>query len=222
MTDGDRPKPSPREDETLDILLRGRVHLIQSKKGFRSSVDAMLLAYFAQRHGVAAKRCVDLGAGTGLVGILLAMRFRHMRLDLIELQSPLLERAIRNLQLNEVQQRAEVHHLDIGLPLPDQLEPADLVVSNPPFFAPDSGVLPSHPERHQSHFETTAPVERFAKVAEQLLDREGRLAMIYPSTQRERLINALVAAGLRRVAIAVVHHRDPRRPDLHRSVLDCG
>jgi tRNA1Val (adenine37-N6)-methyltransferase len=185
--------------------------LIQSKKGFRSSVDAMLLAYFAQRHGVAPQRCVDLGAGTGLVGILLAMRFRHMRLGLIELQSPLLERASRNLQLNEVQQRTDVYHLDIGLPLPADLGSADLVVSNPPFFDPDRGVLPSHPERHQSHFETTAPVERFAKVAEQLLDGDGRLAMVYPSTQRERLVSALVDAGLQRIGIAIVHHRDPRR-----------
>ena len=203
--------PTPGEDETLDIVLRGRVHLIQSKKGFRSSVDAMILAYFAQRQGTAPRRCIDLGAGTGLVGILLAMRFQQLRLDLIELQSTLVQRTTQNLHLNELQQRAEVHHLDIGRPLPGGIERADLIVSNPPFFDPEKGLLPAHPERHQSHFETTATVERFAQVAAQLLQPDGRLAMIYPATQRDRLVNALTDAGLRHIGLSVVHHRDPSR-----------
>jgi len=36
------------EDETLDKFFRGKVKIIQKKKGWRFSIDAPLLAYFIE------------------------------------------------------------------------------------------------------------------------------------------------------------------------------
>ena len=67
---------TPQEHETLDVLLRGKVELLQAKRGYRTSVDAMALAFFAASHVDDVHTCIDLGAGSGLVSILIGKRFR--------------------------------------------------------------------------------------------------------------------------------------------------
>ena len=56
---------------TSDTLLRGRVRLIQPARGFRSSLDPVLLAAFARPP---FGRFLDIGCGTGAVSFLLLAR----------------------------------------------------------------------------------------------------------------------------------------------------
>src|SRR5438445_13359712 len=56
--------------ETVDALFDGKLRLYQSRRGYRFSLDAVLLAYFAtQRRG---DNVADLGTGNGVIGMLLA------------------------------------------------------------------------------------------------------------------------------------------------------
>ena len=53
-----------KENERIDDLMKSYLKIIQSTKGFRFSLDAVLLANFATvRSG---DRVLDLGTGTGL------------------------------------------------------------------------------------------------------------------------------------------------------------
>ena len=75
------------DDETLDLLLRDRVAILQARTGYRTSVDSLLLAAFASTLSPnPPAHIVDLGAGTGLVATLLALHFREARATLIERQ----------------------------------------------------------------------------------------------------------------------------------------
>lgn len=194
-------------DETLDVLLRGRVRLVQARKGYRSSVDAMALAFFASAHGPPPARCVDLGTGTGLVAILTGMRHPSAELVLIERQASLAGRARGNLALNGLQARGRVLHLDICDDDALAVPPADLIVSNPPYFCTASRIPPADPERRDAHYETTAGVERFAQVAAALVHTSGRVCMVYPHEASDRLVRALRAAGLGRIWLAALKHR---------------
>lgn len=233
-----------RDDETLDTLLRGRVRLLQSRKGYRTSVDAMALAWFACDRQPDPRHCVDLGAGSGLVSILVGLARPDVQLVLIERQADLAARAVRNLALNGLALRAKLVLHDLAEPLTptdlarllhDRPEPpvepftVDLVVCNPPYFRLEGREPPRHAERHAAHCETTAPVERFCAVAAGLLGPEGVACFVYPVEESKRLAAGLSDAGLGDVEICPLLHRedDPapvrvlvsarRGPALHRQ-----
>jgi tRNA1(Val) A37 N6-methylase TrmN6 len=82
------PRTHPFPDETLDVLFRRRLLLLQARKGYRCNVDSLLLAAHAAevlRRRVSGKKCeekekqprvADLGAGAGVVGFAVALDLR--------------------------------------------------------------------------------------------------------------------------------------------------
>ena len=137
---------------TLDTI--GDIKLYQNKRGYRFSVDALLLYSFVNLHR--AYRIADLGAGSGIIGILLAKRYPKAEITLIELQKSLAELAKRNIVLNNLQDRVTVIKNDIRdidtihLFTNSPLHRFDLVVSNPPFRRQRTGLIsPSDEKRLQ-------------------------------------------------------------------------
>jgi tRNA1Val (adenine37-N6)-methyltransferase len=198
-------------DEQLNHMLRDRVRILQRKKGYRTSVDAMLLAYFAYRQG-AFKSAVDLGAGTGLVSIVLALANPAARLFLIEKQDDAAGRCRENLRLNGVHDQCEVYVHDLADGAPSQLRDVDLVVSNPPFHRTAGRLLPTDLERLTAHYETTANIAQFAACARTMVSETGMTCWVYPKATAGRLVDALVAAGLRRCVLHDVAHRPGHEP----------
>lgn len=200
----------PGADESLDLMMRGRVKLLQSKKGYRTSVDAMMLAWFAWTQAPHAQRVADFGAGSGLVALTLALVSRPPELTLVERQQSLATRAHRNLKLNAVSGTVRHHDLAEG-PVPG-LHDLDLAMSNPPYFTASGRILPTHPERRDAHYESSAGVETFCAAAAAALGEAGVLCMVYPVEGLDRLIRAFDAAGLGQVQVCVLHHRYTTRP----------
>ena len=202
--------PTPQADESLDVMLRGHIQLLQAKKGYRTSVDAMLLGWFASKQAGAAQLIADFGAGSGLVSIILGRLAPDAELNLIERQTSLAERATRNLRLNGVRGLVRLHDLAHGA-VPD-LSDLDLVVSNPPYYRRAGRNLPSHPERRDAHYESTAGVETFSEAAAAALGPSGVLCMVYPAEGAERLVRAFAGAGLGNMRMQPLHHRSTTKP----------
>ena len=57
-------------DETLDTFLNGKLQILQKKKGYRFSVDAILLSQFVRIRK--NERVIDLGTGCGILLLLLS------------------------------------------------------------------------------------------------------------------------------------------------------
>ena len=70
---------------TLDSILS--IQLYQHKKGYRFSADAVLLSSFVTIPRI--KKIADLGAGSGIIGLLLARKYPLAQVTLIELQEGL-------------------------------------------------------------------------------------------------------------------------------------
>ncbi|MCI0469901.1 MAG: methyltransferase, partial [Nitrospirae bacterium] len=63
------------------------IQIYQNRDGYRFSVDALLLYSFVNLTRI--KRIADLGAGSGIIGILLARRYPSAAVALVELQKSL-------------------------------------------------------------------------------------------------------------------------------------
>jgi len=188
---------------TYDALLRGRVRLIQPARGFRSSLDPVLLAGFvAPPYG----RFVDIGCGTGAVSFVLLARDPAATGVGIEIQPRLARLAGLGARANGYDNRFEVHAADARQP--GTLGGAfDLVVINPPFRALGTGVLPPDEERSIANHELTLRLDQWLDVAARCLGTGGRLAAIFPAQRWPELAVGLAARGLAPVRLRPVASR---------------
>ncbi len=192
--------------ETLNTLSIGNIQLLQGEGGYRYSLDPILLSRFVQIKKVA--RVVDLGAGCGILPLLLARLSDAEELIGIEIQSGLAERAMRNVQLNDLQDRVRILSGDIRnirnlLPVSH----ADLVVSNPPYRPPGSGRIAPDGERAAARHELSGGLVDFVAAARWLLKTGGNFAVIYLAERLPELMAEMVAAGIEPKRLRVIHSR---------------
>jgi tRNA1(Val) A37 N6-methylase TrmN6 len=200
-----------RPDEVVHRLFAERLVLIQSRHGFRTSVDALALAAWAvqaeREAGRVPDHVADLGAGSGLVAVLAGLALPKTELWLVEAMPVLADRARRNLLANGLAARATVVACDLAGPTPP-VPPCSLVLCNPPYFPAGASRPPSHPERHAAHTESTASLDRFAEVAAALAAPDGSAVFVFPADQRARLLRAMAAAGLVDCEVQPLLHRE--------------
>ena len=104
-------KSLKREDETLDTLFEGKLKLFQGQSGYRFSLDALLLAHFMTcRNG---EKIIDLGTGNGVIALILAYLHSSLSITGVETQPSMIDRASRNVRLNEFQKRVTIAQADV-------------------------------------------------------------------------------------------------------------
>ncbi len=106
----------------------------QPRRGYRYGVEVYALAAFALGGGPVAS-AIDLGCGSGVVGLLLASR--GVRVRAVDREPRWVELARRNTAESGVD--LPVEEADVRA---WRGPPADLVVTNPPWFPPDEPVSP--------------------------------------------------------------------------------
>jgi tRNA1Val (adenine37-N6)-methyltransferase len=189
-------------DITLDTIRD--LQLYQSATGYRFSVDSLLLFSFVNL--VAVRKIADLGAGTGIIGLLLAKKYPHAQVSLIELQDGLMKLAQKNILLNNLEPRVNAMHGDLrdisGLTLGKGF---DLVVSNPPFRRAKSGRLNSDEERAVARHEIKLKLADLITAAYSLLREKGRLCIIYHPGRIGELLVSLKGKGIEVKRLRFVH-----------------
>jgi tRNA1(Val) A37 N6-methylase TrmN6 len=178
--------PELRPGESIDQFMEGRLKLIQSRDGYRFSIDAVLLSEFVTvKPGDVV---VDLGTGCGVILLILLLTKPARHAFGIEIQKELAAQASRNALLNGFEDKMEVILGDIkNLPLAGEI--ADVVVCNPPYRKARSGRINPDQRRAIARHEILASIDDILRSARKLLRKKGRLSIIYPSV---RLVDILV------------------------------
>ncbi len=168
--------------ERLDDLQYRGLRVIQRPEAFRFSMDAVLLAAFASLRKRA--RVCDLGAGTGVLSLLMAAREDTARFDAVEIQPDIADMAARSVTLNGLDGRIAVHARDIRdalsfLPVGRY----DLCVCNPPYFAQTGRMQSASATERLSRHEGDTPLAAFVSCAARLLRNGGRFACVFPAAR---------------------------------------
>jgi len=169
---------------TLDSILN--LQLYQHRNGYRFCADAVLLSSFVMMPRI--KKIADFGAGSGIIGLLLAKKYPLAEVTLIELQDGLVKLAKKNTALNGLDKRVKVVHADINKLFSNYesrkissslLHSYDLVVANPPFRKTKTGLISPSDERALARHEILLPIAALMKSALSLLQHHGRLCIIH-------------------------------------------
>ncbi|VAX31486.1 COG4123: Predicted O-methyltransferase [hydrothermal vent metagenome] len=191
---------------TLDSICG--VRLYQRMEGYRFSIDSVLLAGFAGcSRGV--RRVADLGAGSGVVGLVLAMRYPWTEVLLIEVQEGLSALAQRNVDLNQLRQRVQVIKADVSSIISDGyadlIEGFDAVVSNPPFRKPGTGRISPYGERAIARHEIKLTLTDLIRTSSALLKNRGRFFMVYHPYRFSEAVYAMKAFSIEPKRVRFVH-----------------
>lgn len=205
---------SLKEDERIDDLQFHNLKLIQNKNGFCFGIDSILLSDFAKEIPLKAK-VLDLGTGTGILGILLCEKTKLSKIYGIEIQKDVAEMATRSIQLNNLQNRFEILNINIkDLPALFPKNSFDAIVSNPPYKKNQSGLKNISETKLISRHETTASLEDFIKISSYFLNSNCSLYMVHRPERLSDLIYLLRQYRLEPKKLRFVHSYPNSKPKL--------
>ena len=177
----------PMEEETLDIILKGRLRIFQNKRGYRFSLDSILLAHFVSLKP--RTRAIDIGCGNGIILFILAKRFPNIRYTGLEIQENLAALARKNAQINDLEDHVEIYcgdARDIKNIFPARS--FDTAIFNPPYRKLNSGRINPLQEKAIARHEIIGSLKIFLTAAKYSLKPAGTVFIIYPAKRLVELI----------------------------------
>lgn len=165
----------------------------------RVGTDAVLLAAWCHPEG--AEHILDVGTGTGVIALICAQRQPRAIVEAIELDEGSADDAQVNFSASPWHQRLKLFR-------GDYLKVAggrtfDLIISNPPYFS--QSLRAANPVRNAARHDDTLPAEAFMLQSRRLLKPEGRIALIFPTSQLERWLTAAGVNGFKPERICHVY-----------------
>jgi tRNA1Val (adenine37-N6)-methyltransferase len=187
-----------RSEVTKDHLKLFDLQILQPRHGYRYSLDPLLLARFCGQVPTGGK-VVDLGAGCGIIALVLARL--NPTASLVALENNPQMAALIEQNIDENALVGQVTALKVDVINYRNVSPDssfDLVVSNPPFRTPVSGRVSPRAGRDAARHETTAGLADFLTAAKYLVKPSGRICIIHLPA---RLVELAVLAAEMKLSI---------------------
>ena len=194
----------------------------QDKCAMKIGTDGVLLGSWASVYENTYS-ILDIGAGTGVIALMLAQRSMAENIEAIELDDDAFEQCTENFEASDWADRLFCFHAgfdefvdEYTSEEPDEMELYDLIVSNPPFYTEEvsSGDL----ARDNARQNTSLPFDELVSGVAKLLAKQGSFATIIPFKEENQFIqlahkNQLYPNRITRV-------RGTANTDIKRSLLE--
>ena len=203
-----------KDNERIDDLQLDNLKIIQNKDGFCFGIDAVLLSDFAKDIRNNSK-VLDLGTGTGIIGILLCAKTKLSKIYGIDIQEDVCDMALRSIKLNNLEDKFEIINTNIK-ELTTIFEEAsfDAIVSNPPYKKDNSGLKNESEAKLISRHEITASLEDFVSVSSKLLKNNGSIYMVHRPERLSDLFYLLKKYNLEPKKLRLVQSYQNSKPKL--------
>lgn len=175
-------------NERIDELELNNLKIIQKNDGFCFGIDSVLLSDFARKIKNNSK-VLDLGTGTGILGILLCAKTNLKQITGIEIQKDIADMATRSIQLNNLQGKFDILNCNIkDIDKLLKIDSYDAIVTNPPYKKPNSGKINENKTKLISRHEIEANLDDFIRISFKMLKDKGTLYMVH---RAERIVDIL-------------------------------
>ena len=192
--------------------------LLVPKDAFPLSTDSVVLGHFVRLPKNA--RVLDLGSGCGTLGMLLCAKDETCTVTGLELREDACRLARRTAERSGWQERLLCRQGDLRRR--EDLPPAggfDLVVSNPPYFPPETGRVSPQETRSVARSEVVCTLEDVCRAAGWLLRWGGRFCVVFPTERLAELMETARRFGLEPKRLRMVQHDAAGVPGL--VLLEC-
>ena len=148
----------------------------QDRCAMKVGTDGVLLGAWVPVEG--AKSMLDIGAGTGLISLMLAQRSQEAKVTAVEVDEHAARQAIENAAASPFASQIVVEQQSIQDFSRQQVGPFDLIVSNPPFFS--GGVISEQEGRASVRHTVKLSHQDLLRSVQKLLTEEGSFCLILP------------------------------------------
>lgn len=186
-------KENLKENERIDDLQYKGLKIIQNTKGFCFGIDSVILSDFA-KNIKKGSQVVDLGTGTGIIGLLLCKKTELKEIVGVEIQKEVAEMANRSIKLNKLEDKFKILNTDINKIFEDKLlekNKFDVVVMNPPYKEKGTGKINEVDSKIISRHEVKATLSDFIKVASNLLKDKGEIYIVHKPERMPDIIQKM-------------------------------
>ncbi len=208
------------ENEDI-VALAGGFQLIQDKSLFRLGTDAIMLSAFPNLPISSDARICDLCCGNGAVQVLLSAKHPNIRSVGVEIQPKCADLARRNVELNEISDRASIVEGDLRDIMFHVKQFSDLsagsfdiVTCNPPYRRVGTGKEAPATEIEIARAEVLCTVEDVCRAAAFLLRWGGAFYCVHRCDRLCDLMVAMREAGIEPKRLRFVQPRDNAPPSM--------
>lgn len=137
---------------------------------------------------------LDIGAGTGLLSLMLAQRSMADNIEALEIDEDAYEQCVENFESSSWADRLFCYHAGLDEFIEEIEDPYDLIISNPPFYTED--VSSGNEARDNARQNQSLPFDELLEGVSKLLSSEGVFASIIPFKEESTFIHLAISFGL--------------------------
>ena len=160
--------------------------LNQDRCAMKIGTDAVLLGAWCPIDNT-PKSILDIGAGTGVLALMLAQRTNADQIDALEIDEEAYEQCVENFEASAWADKLFCYHAGLDEFVDEPEDEYDLIISNPPFYSEDFKT--ENEQRDLARFQDAMPFEDLIEAADLLLSENGTFAVVIPYKEEERFID---------------------------------
>lgn len=161
----------------------------QDRCAMKIGTDGVLLGAWASipKH---TQSILDIGAGTGILALMMAQRSPALTIDAVETDANAYEQCVDNFEDSPWNDRLFCYHADF-IEFVDEMEDEeyDFILSNPPFFDSFSKDDSVRNSRQMARFTDSLSLEELAEGVDFLLSDNGQFVVILPYNRKDEFIS---------------------------------
>ena len=190
----------------------------QDKCAMKIGTDGVLLGAWASLENQPFS-ILDIGAGTGVIALMLAQRSFAELIDALEIEENAYEQCVDNFENSDWGDRLFCYHAALD-EFAEEMEGEtyDLIISNPPFY--DENFTSTEENRNLARFTEALPFEDLVKYSAQLLAEKGKFCTIIPHKNEEEFIQ--LASKEKLFPQKITRVRGHKNSTIKRSLLQFG
>lgn len=129
---------------------------------------------------------LDIGAGTGVLALMLAQRCQAEIIDAIEIDADAYEQCAENFENSIWNDRLFCYHASIQEFAEEINDKYDLIISNPPFYTEE--YKSKNKQRDTARFQDAMPFDHLIQSVVSLLSERGLFSVIIPFKEKDKFI----------------------------------
>ena len=157
----------------------------QDRCAMKVGTDAVLLGAWTPLNNNPYS-VLDIGAGTGILSLMLAQRSHAEQIDALEIDEEAYEQCVENFENSPWGDRLFCFHAGLDEFVEEPEDEYDLIISNPPFYTDE--YKSENASRDLARFEEALPFEELIEAAELFLSENGIFSVIIPFKEEQKFI----------------------------------